>query len=58
MTKATVYDFYPRLMPPVPRGSPHAEWGRWRDLILLWQKILVDKGIWPHPVFGVDHEDD
>jgi len=53
-----MYDFHLRPIPPEPRGAPRTTiLNRWVDLVLLWEKILVEKEIWPHLIFEVDKED-
>jgi len=49
-------DFHLRPIPAEPRGAPRAMPGRWVDLVLLWERILVEKGIWPRPIFDVDNK--
>jgi len=43
-----------RPFPPVPKLAPGArklQPSEWHALIRLWEKILVKRGIWPHPIF-------
>jgi len=43
--------FRPRLMPR--EFGPAWPVGCWEELIRLWEKIQIEKGNWPHPIFYI-----